>query len=162
MRPSGSGSTPANMSHTIDSLNVPRTFVTRSSADLITYATIRRRLQSFSIPFLDLDVELFMRSYIEASSHEEQIQKELNHSLLSDDAPGKTQGIWQRHSKELRDTFDPQKAAKIYELLARNHTWQTPTLTVLRAMSYVDDSNFTSDPKSGICEGHGADKCRIL
>src|SRR3954447_17008476 len=65
MRPSGSGSTPANMSHTIDSLNVPRTFVTRSSADLITYATIRRSLQSFSIPFLDLDVELFMRSYIE-------------------------------------------------------------------------------------------------
>src|SRR3982751_2333099 len=64
MRPSGSGSTPANMSHTIDSLNVPRTFVTRSSADLITYATIRRRLQSFSIPFLDLDLELFMRSYI--------------------------------------------------------------------------------------------------
>jgi hypothetical protein len=30
----------------------------------MTYATIRRRSQSFSIPFLDLDVELFMRNYI--------------------------------------------------------------------------------------------------
>src|SRR3954447_17549865 len=64
MPPNGSGSTPASMSRTIDSLKTLRIFVTRSSADLSTYATIRRRSQDFSVPFLDCDVELFMRSYI--------------------------------------------------------------------------------------------------
>src|SRR3982751_1535542 len=66
MPPNGSGSTPASMSRTIDSLKTLRIFVTRSSADLSTYATIRRRSQDFSVPFLDCDVELFMRSYIVA------------------------------------------------------------------------------------------------
>src|SRR3954447_11100541 len=64
MPPNGSGSTPASMSRTIDSLKTLRIFVTRSSADLSTYATMRRRSQDFSVPFLDCDVELFMRSYI--------------------------------------------------------------------------------------------------
>ena len=48
-------------------------------------------------------------------------------------------------SKELRDTFDPAKVAAICARLARNHTWQTPTLTVLRALANLDDPGFTSD-----------------
>src|SRR5262245_27096859 len=37
-----------------------------------------------------------------------------------------------RQSEARLDTFDSEKADVIYKRLARNHTWQVPTLTVLR------------------------------
>src|SRR5208283_4217364 len=64
MRPNESGITRASMSHTIGSLNDLRIFVARSSTDLITCDTIRKRSKACSIPFFELDVELFMRGYI--------------------------------------------------------------------------------------------------
>src|SRR5437879_5784080 len=64
MRPNGSGITRASTSHTIGSLQDRRIFVTRSSGDLTTCDTIRRRSKTCSIPFFDSDVELFMRTYI--------------------------------------------------------------------------------------------------
>src|SRR5712692_1946228 len=64
MQPSVSGIIPASLSHTIGSLSDRRIFVMRSSADLITYDTIRRRSKTCSIPFSDFDVELLMRGYI--------------------------------------------------------------------------------------------------
>ena len=62
--PNGSGITRASTSHTIGSLQDRRIFVTRSSGDLTTCDTIRRRSKTCSIPFFDSDVELFMRTYI--------------------------------------------------------------------------------------------------
>ena len=52
------------MSRTIASLNDLRIFVTRSSADSITFDTIRKRSKPCFIPFFKMDVELFMRTYI--------------------------------------------------------------------------------------------------
>src|SRR5947199_3950068 len=64
MRPNESGTTRVSMSRTIASLNDLRIFVTRSSADSITFDTIRKRSKPCFIPFFKLDVELFMRTYI--------------------------------------------------------------------------------------------------
>src|SRR6266849_6204333 len=64
MRPNGSGITRASTSRTIGSSKDRRIFVTRSSADSITCGIIRRRSKTCSIPFFEMDVELFMRAYI--------------------------------------------------------------------------------------------------
>src|SRR5439155_26545197 len=67
MRPNESGTTRVSMSRTIASLNDLRIFVTRSSADSITFDTIRKRSKPCFIPFFKMDVELFMRTYIEVA-----------------------------------------------------------------------------------------------
>src|SRR6266566_4568407 len=64
MRPNESGTTRVSMSRTIASLNDLRIFVTRSSADSITFDTIRKSSKPCFIPFFKMDVELFMRTYI--------------------------------------------------------------------------------------------------
>src|SRR5260370_19055183 len=64
MRPNESGITRASMSHTIGTLNALMIFGARSSTDSITCDTIRKRSKAYSIPFFELDVELFMRGYI--------------------------------------------------------------------------------------------------
>lgn len=43
--------------------------------------------------------------------------------------------------------FDAQKAAALFERFRRNHTWQVPTLTVLRSNAYRSDSAYLGDPR---------------
>jgi hypothetical protein len=45
------------------------------------------------------------------------------------------------------DTFSPKKAAVLFARLKRNHTWQCPTLTVLRSTAFINDANFRNDPR---------------
>jgi imidazolonepropionase-like amidohydrolase len=45
------------------------------------------------------------------------------------------------------ETYSPQKAGTVFGELKKNHTWQCPTLTVLRSMAYSDDPSFTNDPR---------------
>lgn len=45
------------------------------------------------------------------------------------------------------DTFSPEKANALYTRLARNHTWQCPTLTVLRNMASIQDPAIHNDPR---------------
>ena len=52
------------MSHTIGSLNDLRIFATRCFAGLTLCDSIRKRSKACFIPFFDIDVELFMRTYI--------------------------------------------------------------------------------------------------
>src|SRR6266705_590800 len=59
-----SGTTRASMSHTIAFLNAPRIFATRCFAGLTMCDSIRKRSKACFIPFFDIDVELFMRTYI--------------------------------------------------------------------------------------------------
>src|SRR5438552_1161162 len=67
MRPNASGTTRANTSLTIGSLNDRKIFVTRSSAGSITCGTIHKRSKACFVPFFNYNVELFMRVYIEDS-----------------------------------------------------------------------------------------------
>src|SRR3974390_1942878 len=59
-----SGTTRASMSHTIGFLNDLRIFATRCFAGLTLCDSIRKRSKACFIPFFDIDVELFMRTYI--------------------------------------------------------------------------------------------------
>lgn len=43
------------------------------------------------------------------------------------------------------ETYDEKKAADLFARFARNHTWQCPTLTVLRSIAYLGDENFRRD-----------------
>jgi imidazolonepropionase-like amidohydrolase len=48
---------------------------------------------------------------------------------------------------ELVETYDEKKAAALFAKFKANGTWQVPTLTVLRAMAYLDDATFTADKR---------------
>ena len=45
------------------------------------------------------------------------------------------------------ETFSPDKANALFARLARNHTWQCPTLTVLRNVANLDDPKMHDDPR---------------
>jgi putative CocE/NonD family hydrolase len=45
------------------------------------------------------------------------------------------------------DTYDEQKAQRLFKRLADDRTWQVPTFTVLRAMASLTDPEFTADPR---------------
>jgi imidazolonepropionase-like amidohydrolase len=45
------------------------------------------------------------------------------------------------------DSSSEAKAEALFSRLARNRTWQVPTLTVLRALASLDDEKFTGDPR---------------
>jgi hypothetical protein len=70
MRLNASGTTRANTSLTIGSLNDRKIFVTRSSAGAITCGTIRKRSKAYFVLFFNSHVELLMRVYIEALTRE--------------------------------------------------------------------------------------------
>ncbi len=44
-------------------------------------------------------------------------------------------------------TYDQKKAAALFARFKKNGTWQSPTLTVLRSVTHLDDPNFTGDPR---------------
>lgn len=44
-------------------------------------------------------------------------------------------------------SYDPVKAAALFQHFARNGTWVTPTLTVLRAYASLDDAKFVADDR---------------
>jgi hypothetical protein len=50
-------------------------------------------------------------------------------------------------AQKLVDTFDEKLCAPLFERLARNHTWQDPTLVQTRAVRDVLSSASTSDPR---------------
>jgi imidazolonepropionase-like amidohydrolase len=45
------------------------------------------------------------------------------------------------------ETFSLEKAAILFARLKRNHTWQCPTLTVLRSGAFINDPNFRNDAR---------------
>jgi hypothetical protein len=67
--------------------------------------------------------------------------------MTGDNPSAAADALTQRLSKETRESYDPLKAAAVYRHLAQNRTWQTPTLTMLRAYANLDDPAFTSDPR---------------
>jgi hypothetical protein len=45
------------------------------------------------------------------------------------------------------ETYSQEKAAALFARFAANGTWQAPNLVVHRAGAFMDDSNFTNDPR---------------
>lgn len=45
-------------------------------------------------------------------------------------------------------TYDPERAAKLFALLAKNHTWQCPTLVWERGGNLIDQTDFAHDARA--------------
>jgi hypothetical protein len=58
-------------------------------------------------------------------------------------SPARTRSV----NRLMLDTFSPEKAARLFSRLKRNHTWQCPTLTILRSGAFLNDPNFRADPR---------------
>jgi Amidohydrolase family len=50
-------------------------------------------------------------------------------------------------TRMMLESFSPEKAAALFARFKRNHTWQCPTLTVLRSGAFINDPNFRNDPR---------------
>jgi len=52
-----------------------------------------------------------------------------------------------KQQETIFETYDAGKAAALFALFVENGTWQCPTLTVQRGLSYMDDKKFTDDAR---------------
>jgi imidazolonepropionase-like amidohydrolase len=84
---------------------------------------------------------------LEASSREAELRQALNQAAAAPEPTSAVLALASRQARSLLETFDAKKAGDLFMRLAKNHTWQCPTLTVLHAMAFLDDRDFTSDPR---------------
>jgi hypothetical protein len=49
--------------------------------------------------------------------------------------------------REISDTFDPKKAAELYRRLARNYTWEVPTMWLIHVAIFGGDPALPNDPR---------------
>lgn len=49
-------------------------------------------------------------------------------------------------TRSMLETFSPEKAQALFVHFTRHHTWQSPTLTVLRSSALLDDPTVRHDP----------------
>jgi len=82
---------------------------------------------------------------LECSSEAEALRAE--RAAAADPTPGKLLASYLRQNERILATQDPGRCSALIARLAKNGTWQTPTLTVLRSMSSLDDDRFTADPR---------------
>jgi dipeptidyl aminopeptidase/acylaminoacyl peptidase/imidazolonepropionase-like amidohydrolase len=78
------------------------------------------------------------------SSEEESLDKAMQEAWK---ATPPDRSLLMRLAMKAHDSYDPEKAAALFRRFMEHGTWQDPTLTVLRAMAYLDDEKFTSDPR---------------
>ncbi len=62
-------------------------------------------------------------------------------------APAAMRAQFLERSNLLNTSFSLDACAPLFQRLVRDHTWQVPTLTVLRGSYYALDSAFTHDPR---------------
>jgi len=75
------------------------------------------------------------------SSKEEEIKKEAEIKRQAGGNPSYGMML------EAAATFDQKKAATLFACFARNGTWLSPTLAVLRSLAYIGDSAFRDDAR---------------
>jgi len=84
------------------------------------------------------------------SSHEAELlksaQKALQTILTTTNSPLSIVAEEIQEDELALKTYSPKKAKAVFSELKKNHTWQCPTLTVLRLATYADDpASFTND-----------------
>lgn len=81
---------------------------------------------------------------VACSAKEGELRKENEALLRADGFRGDTMTLEQ--SRAL-DSFDAKQAAALFARFKRNGTWMCPTLSVLRAQSFIGDPDFRNDPR---------------
>jgi imidazolonepropionase-like amidohydrolase len=80
------------------------------------------------------------------SADEEKLRDEELAALAKVDNAG-LRPIMVRTQVKALDGYSEEKAKALFARFVKNQTWQDPTLTVLRAISSLDDEKFTNDPR---------------
>ena len=80
------------------------------------------------------------------SGREAEIQRTLADTPIDPARPRKFYDLARELDRQASSAYDPIKAQALYARLARNGTWQSPTLTVLRVASSPADT-YADDPR---------------
>jgi hypothetical protein len=81
------------------------------------------------------------------SSREDELMKKRLEAFRDPKGPETFKAIGERERDVVRDSFSEEKARALFARFRKNETWQCPTLTVLRSISWLDDPKFTNDPR---------------
>ena len=86
------------------------------------------------------------------STHEEELLMSAQESTAAinsgqSSTPGFSGPEFRTRETLALETYSPQKADAVFGKLKKNHTWQCPTLTVLRSMAYSEDPSYSNDPR---------------
>ena len=85
------------------------------------------------------------------SAEEPELRKALEEAVKNakDENQIRTSVVRVLRETEIRahETYSQEKAAALFKRLAANGTWQSPTLVVQRAVAFLNDSEFTNDPR---------------
>ncbi len=89
-------------------------------------------------------LDMIMRA---SSEYEEEASKELREALNDPDAKAAALTVMRAQAKKLGETYSEEKAQALFARLAERGVWLTPTLTVQRAISSLNDPAVTSDAR---------------
>ncbi|MBI2149459.1 MAG: amidohydrolase family protein [Acidobacteria bacterium] len=94
----------------------------------------------------EIDVSLEMGA---RSKHEffAELRKALAEAMTRADATASLPKLVRTQTRQVLETFSDQKAAELLARFSRNHTWQCPTLVVLRAFAFLDASDLSDDAR---------------
>lgn len=65
----------------------------------------------------------------------------------AEENPAKARDLFFGINQDILTHYDEVKAANLFREFAANGTWQTPTLTVLRAYAWIHNSSLRADPR---------------
>jgi len=81
------------------------------------------------------------------SANPEQLKKMSAEANDADD-PKTARDLFYQINQTILSSYDSQKAGTLFEEFARNGTWQTPTLVVLRSYASIHDPNLRKNPRN--------------
>ena len=93
-------------------------------------------------------IEHFDGVLIACSRAERVLREEIREAIETGD--GGFSVVWLarvRAEAKALDTCEQKLASQLTSLFANNRTWQVPTLTLKRATAFIDDEDFTDDPR---------------
>jgi imidazolonepropionase-like amidohydrolase len=100
--------------------------------------------------------------FLACSAEEPELRKVLEQALRDakdiDQIRTSLVSVLNQTEERALETYSQEKAAALFARFAKNGTWQAPTLVVKRAGAFMDDSDFTNDPRlkylrPGLVEG---------
>lgn len=88
-----------------------------------------------------------------SSPREVPLRKEMQETMKT----GGFDALWRsrvRAEAKALETFDESLAARLTERFIKNGTWQVPTLVLKRATTFIQDKQFTDDPRMAYIPGY--------
>lgn len=82
------------------------------------------------------------------SSNPDQLKKMSAEANDADD-PKMARDLFYQVNQAILSSYDPKKAAILFDKFLHNGTWQTPTLVVLRSYASIHDPSLRNDPRNG-------------